>query len=85
MIAAWLLSPDSLGRNSYSLEKLAEKKLGLVGTDFDEIVPKGQTFDSVPIDVATKYAAEDADFTFSLWQILQPELEKQGCTIYSSI
>ena len=78
MIAAWLLSPDSLGRNSYSLEKLAEKKLGLVGTDFDEIVPKGQTFDSVPIDVATKYAAEDADFTFSLWQILQPELEKQG-------
>jgi len=32
------------------------------------------TFDRVPIDEATKYAAEDADITLRLWQLFKPRL-----------
>ncbi|MFC2420172.1 MAG: 5'-3' exonuclease H3TH domain-containing protein, partial [Treponema maltophilum] len=56
MIAAWLLQPD---RESFKLEALAERKLGLKGTDFADIVPKGSTFMDVPLETACSYAAED--------------------------
>lgn len=75
MIAAWLLSPDRTGKNAYGLEYLSETKIGLKGIEFSEIVQKGQTFADVPLETATPYAAEDADFTFQLWQKLKPELE----------
>ena len=80
MVAAWLLEPDRNGRNAYSLENLAETKLGLKGIEFDEIVKKGQTFADVPLDKAVPYAAEDADFTLQLWQFFEPLLEKNGFT-----
>ena len=78
MIAAWMLSPDRTGRSSYSLEYLCETKLGIAGIEYDDIVPKGRTFADVPINEATDYAAEDADFTFRLWQNLKAELEKSN-------
>lgn len=77
MIAAWLLEPDMQGRASFSLEKLAESELGLVGTEFEDIVPKGKTFDTVPVEQAANYAAEDADFTLSLWKKLEPKLHEK--------
>lgn len=79
MVAGWLLQPDrteGAGRGSYSLEKLAETKLGLSGTEYDDIVPKGKTFLDLPVETAYKYAAEDADFTLQLWQYFKPCLEK---------
>ena len=78
MIAAWMLSPDRTGRSSYSLEYLCETKLGLAGIEYNDIVPKGQTFADISVSDATDYAAEDADFTFRLWQNLKPELEKSN-------
>lgn len=74
MVAAWLLSPDAVGKSSFGLEYLAETKLCLVGIEFDEIVEKGQTFADVPLETATSYAAEDADFTWQLWQVLEKDL-----------
>ncbi len=80
MIAAWLLQSDRSetgGKNSYSLENLAETKLHLKGTDFEEIVPKGGIFADLDIDTATPYAAEDADFTLQLWKYYRPVLETE--------
>lgn len=75
MIAAWILDAES---NSFSLESLSERMLGLSGITFESIVEKGKTFDSVPIETATRYAAEDADFTFRLYLYLKDELARQG-------
>lgn len=66
MIAAWLINPERLGKNGYSLEYLGETQLGLKGIEFSDIVEKGQTFADVPLETAYKYAAEDADFTLQL-------------------
>ncbi len=78
MVAAWLLSPDKLGKNSYSLEYLAEKYIHLKGIEYDEIVPKGQTFADLELEKAVPYAAEDADFTFQLWFALEKLLKEQN-------
>ena len=78
MIAEWLLNSDKTGKNSYSLEYLAETKLGLKGIEYEDLVPKGQTFADLPIEKAYPYAAEDADFTFQLWQKLEPQLKGQN-------
>jgi len=66
MIYAWLQNPERTGKNSYSLESLAEQLLGLKGIEFSDIVEKGQTFADVPLEKAAPYGAEDADFTLRL-------------------
>jgi DNA polymerase-1 len=38
------------------------------------------TFDKVPLDRATEYAAEDADVTLRLWQRLKPRLAREAAT-----
>jgi DNA polymerase-1 len=38
------------------------------------------SFDKVPLDRATEYAAEDADVTYRLWQVLKPRLPREGAT-----
>ncbi len=78
MIAAWLLNPERMGKNSFSLEYLAETLLFLKGTEFSDIVEKGQTFADIEIEKAYKYAAEDADFTWQLYLLLEEKLKKQG-------
>ncbi len=71
MIYAWLQNPERTGKNSYSLESLAEQLLGLKGIEFSDIVEKGQTFADVPLEKAAPYGAEDADFTLKLAQAQQ--------------
>jgi DNA polymerase-1 len=75
MVAAWLLHPD---RSSFSLEKLTEAKLLIETISFDSIVPKGKNFTDVPLETAVKYGAEDADFTWQLWQIFEKELKENN-------
>ena len=85
MVAAWLLEPDAMGKTPFSLEYLAEPKLALVGTEYEDIVAKGQTFADVPLEKAADYGAEDSDFTFQLWQLFKKELvaEKLDTIFYS--
>ncbi len=78
MTAAWLLDPDRTGKTPYALEYLAETKLALAGTEYSDIVQKGQTFADVPLEQAADYGAEDADFTWQLWQLFKPQLEQAG-------
>ena len=86
MIAAWLKNPDRTGKSGYSLEYLGESVLGLKGIEFDQIVAKGQSFADVPLEKAVPYAAEDADFTFQLWQKFAPLMaESAASELYNSI
>ena len=75
MIAAWLL--DTQG-NTYGMDLLAERFLGVSTIHFKDIVPPGQTFDTVPLEEARDYAAEDADITFRLYEFLKKRLEEEG-------
>lgn len=77
MVAAWLLNPGETGKSPYSLESLAEKKLGLRGIEFKDIVEKGKTFADVPLETASKYGAEDSDFTLKLCNMFREELKKR--------
>ena len=56
---------------------------------FDEVAGMGKnriTFDRVPLDKALAYAAEDADYTFRLWEILKPQIaQKNVTTIYERV
>lgn len=69
---------NSTGR--HNMDELADRYLGHKTIEFEEIAGKGKnqlTFDKIAIDVASKYAAEDADVTMKLHQMLTPELEKE--------
>lgn len=74
MVAAFILDSES---NSFSLESLSERLLGLSGISYDAVVEKGKTFDSVPLEKATRYAAEDADFTMRLYLLFRDDLAKE--------
>lgn len=63
---------------SHDLGSLAERHLGRAGLSYDQVTGKGASrigFEEVPIDVATRYACEDADFTLHLHQTLWPQLQ----------
>jgi DNA polymerase-1 len=75
MIAAFLL--NSLGR-SQSLDDLTYAELGFEMIPISELIGSGRdqiTFDLVPIDVAATYAAEDADMSWRLYEILNARLK----------
>jgi len=61
---------DAGGLNSHALDDLAAKHLDHQCLTYKELCGTGQkqiTFDKVPIDRATEYAAEDADVALRLW------------------
>ena len=71
------------GRGRHNMDALCEKWLKHETVHFKDIAGSGKnakTFDFVDIDVATKYAAEDADVTYRLWQVLKPRLVADGMT-----
>ncbi len=59
------------------MDALSQKWLGHTPISYDEVTGTGKnriTFDRVPLDKATAYAAEDADITLRLWLVLKPRL-----------
>jgi DNA polymerase-1 len=75
MIAAWLLNADA---GIYNMDRLAEVYLRYQTIHYNDVVPKGETFDAVTIETATRYAAEDADITFRLYELFADMLKKRG-------
>jgi DNA polymerase-1 len=81
MVAAWLL--DSEGK-SFSMDTLAEHYLDYTTVHYDEVVPSSgkdepeHTFDEVELEEACRYAAEDADITYRLHEVLSPLLKERG-------
>ena len=65
------------GRSDHGLDPLARRYFNHQTIDFNEVTKAGKTkvtFDCVEINKATEYAAEDADVTLRLWQVLKPRL-----------
>jgi DNA polymerase-1 len=73
MVAAWLTDPE---RNNYSLDSLASYAFSYTPIAYKDIVPKGSTFDQVPLETACRYSAEDADLCLRMKQYLEPLLER---------
>lgn len=65
------------GRSDHGMDVLSERWLGHKPIRFQEVAGAGKaqlTFDCVPIDKATEYAAEDADVTLRLWHVLKARM-----------
>jgi len=63
----------------HDMDSLARKYLGIETVHFEDIAGKGKkqlTFDQIPLEQASHYAAEDADITLQLHEALWPQLEK---------
>ena len=75
MMMSYVLDASATRHN---LDALASFYLGYKTSTFEEVAGKGVkqvTFDQVPIEAATNYAAEDADITLRLYDELSPKLE----------
>jgi len=73
---------------SHNLDDLAKRHLNYTTTSYEAICGKGAKqipFASVPIDVATHYAAEDADIALQLNQLFQKKLSDSQKAIYRDI
>ncbi|MFL2546548.1 MAG: DNA polymerase I [Candidatus Rariloculaceae bacterium] len=63
----------------HDMDSVATKYLGVKTTKYEEVAGKGAKqlrFDEVDIEVASAYAAEDADITLQLHQTLWPKIEE---------
>ena len=75
MIASYVLDP---GRRSHGLDLLALEFLNHKMTSVDELCGKGKDaipYDQVPIECARDFACEDADMTWRLRELFEPQLE----------
>ena len=77
------------GLNGHGMDELSETHLGLKPISFKDVAGTGKsqvTFDLVPIDQATAYAAEDADITLRLWRVLKARLASEHrATVYETL
>ncbi|UMM64526.1 DNA polymerase I [Aristophania vespae] len=68
---------QSAGEHGQGMDELSRLHLDHSPIAYDDVTGKGRQripFAQVPIDRATAYAAEDADVTFRLWEVLRPSL-----------
>ncbi|MBL8497542.1 DNA polymerase I [Nitrosomonas sp. JL21] len=64
----------------HNMDNLAMRHLDIKTISYDEVTGKGASrigFDQVAIDIATEYAAEDADITLRLHQVLYPGIQQE--------
>lgn len=74
MVLSYLLDG---GLHGHGMDELAQLHLDHATIKYKDVVGTGKSriaFDYVPLDVASHYAAEDADITNRLYQILKPRL-----------
>jgi len=77
------------GKHGHGMDELSLLHLGHKTISFKEVAGTGKsqvTFDKVPLDKARDYAAEDAEVTLRLHQLLKPRLVPEHlCTMYETI
>ncbi|MBX9638092.1 MAG: DNA polymerase I, partial [Nitrosomonas sp.] len=64
----------------HNMDSLALRHLDVKTVSYDDVTGKGVNrigFDEVALDIATQYAAEDADITLRLHQTLYPGIQKE--------
>ncbi|MGY8962747.1 MAG: DNA polymerase I [Rhodospirillales bacterium] len=86
MVLSYVLDGSSHG---HGMDELAQLHLGHATIKFSDVCGKGKsqiTFNQVPLEIATDYAAEDADVTLRLQHMLKPRLvEDQLTTVYERL
>ena len=78
MLMSYLLDA---GNSRHDMDTLAMKHLGHSTIKFSDVAGSGKkqlTFNQVPLEQATPYAAEDADITLRLHHVLLPLLKQQA-------
>ena len=77
------------GLHNHGMDALSERYLGHTPIPIKPLLGSGKsaiTFDKVPLEDAVKYAAEDADITLRLWQLLKPQLHMAQVTrVYETL
>jgi DNA polymerase-1 len=77
------------GLHGHGMDELSELWLGHTPIAFKTVAGAGKaqkSFKHVPLDQATCYAAEDADVTLRLYDILRPRLAREGLlTVYETL
>lgn len=77
------------GLHNHGMDELSTRYLSHTPISFKDVCGTGKkqiTFDRVPLDTATEYAAEDADLTLRFWQAFKPRLHKdQVTTVYETL
>ncbi len=77
------------GRSGHDLDTLASRYFGHTAIDHAALVGSGKsrvTFDCTPIEKAAEYAAERADLTLRLWQVLKPRMVTDHVTtVYETL
>ena len=71
MILAWLFNPSK----RVNMDDLAKRLFDYETLHFEDMVKKGETFASVPLENATQYAAEDAYITLRFYLYFCKNLE----------
>ena len=80
MIASHLTEP---AERRHNLDSVALRRLGVTKIPTESLIGKGKneiTMDQVPIETVSRYACEDAEVTFRLFQIFTPQLEAMNET-----
>lgn len=78
MLASYVLDP---GRRSHALDVLAFEFLDHTMISYDALCGRGKQelpFDVVPVDAARDYSCEDADMTWRLRAVFEPQIEAAG-------
>jgi len=77
------------GAHGHGMDELSSLHLGHTPISYDSVTGTGKAripFGQVPLDRATAYAAEDADVTLRLWQILRPRLRtSKALALYEQV
>ncbi len=77
------------GKGGHGMDDLAKRWLNHDTIHYHHVAGSGKTavtFDCVPIDKASEYAAEDADVTLRLWYALKARLAAEGVTsVYETL
>ena len=77
------------GVHAHGMDELSKLFLGHDPIPFKQVAGAGKTqksFRQVELKPATCYAAEDADVTLRLWQVLKPRLAREGLlTVYETL
>ena len=88
-LVSYALDVGRPGLTGHGSQQLAAKYLNHAGATLQEVAGKGRNaiaFDRLPLDVATRYAAEEADLAIRLWRLLKPRLvPDRKVTVYETL
>ncbi len=77
------------GLHGHGMDELSEMHLGHKPISFKDVAGSGKkakSFRHVELKEATRYAAEDADVTLRLWNLLKPRLQRERMTtVYETL